>query len=115
MARLEDSMSDGTDAIFVGIKGAVLAIDRGSGETLWQAELKGADFVNVTWQNGDLFAASRGRLYRLDPDTGAIHWRNDLRGMGWGIVTIAGASQVAPGAAREEDQRRARRGAAAAS
>jgi outer membrane protein assembly factor BamB len=114
MARLEDSMSVGTDTIFVGIKGAVLAIDRGTGETLWQTDLKGSDFVNVMLQDGDLFAASRGRLYRLDPSTGTVQWRNDLQGLGWGIVTIAGASPSAAGAAHEQRQR-AQRAAAAGS
>ena len=100
------------DTIFVGIKGAVLAIDGKTGATAWHTDLKGSDFVNVTVQNGDLFAASKGRLYRLDPATGAIQWCNELPGMGWGIVTIAGASQVA--VAAEKIRREAQNAAAAA-
>ena len=49
------------DTIFVGIKGTVVAIDRSTGKTLWKTDLKGADFVNVTLQDGDLLAACRGR------------------------------------------------------
>lgn len=100
----------GTDAIFAGLKGTVLAIDRATGEVLWSTSLKGSDFVNVTLQDGDLFAACRGRLYRLDPATGEIRWCNELPGLGWGIVSIAGASQAAPAA-----EKRRRDEAAAAS
>jgi len=101
-----------TSTIFAGIKGTVVAIDRENGEIRWSADLKGADFVNVTLLEGDLFAASKGRLYRLDPATGSILWCNELPGLGYGIVTVAGASQ-APGAA--EQQRRASEAAAAVS
>jgi outer membrane protein assembly factor BamB len=66
------------DTVFVGLKGTVVAIDRTSGETRWSTELKGSDFVNVSVVDGDLYAACRGRLYRLDPDSGTIQWRNDL-------------------------------------
>jgi outer membrane protein assembly factor BamB len=82
------------DAIFIGIKGAVVAIDRETGRTLWSTELKGADFVNVTLQDGALFAACRGRLYRLDSSSGVVQWCNELPGLGYGLVSIAGASQV---------------------
>ena len=104
-------MASGSETIYVGIKGTVVAIDRTTGETRWSTELKGSDFVNVTLQSGDLFASCRGRLYRLDPDTGAIQWCNELPGLGWGIVTIAGASQVPAG---EVKRRRDAQAAAAA-
>ena len=98
----------GTDAIFVGLKGTVVGIDRATGAALWSASLKGSDCVNVILQDGDLYAATRGRLYRLDPATGEIRWCNELPGLGWGIVSIAGASQAAPAAEKR------RRDAAAA-
>ena len=94
-------MAQRSDPIYIGIYGAVLALDRETGEILWRTELKGDDFVNVTVQNGDLFAASRGELYRLNPSGGDILWRNTLRGLGWGIVTVAGGSPV-PAAAEKK-------------
>ena len=96
-------MASRGSALFVGLKSAVVAIDRDSGTSLWQTELKGSDFVSVTLQEGDLFAASRGRVYRLDPSSGAILWANDLEGLGWGIVSIAGTSQT--GGAAEQQRR----------
>jgi len=93
------------------LKGTVVAIDRATGETRWSTDLKGSDFVNVTQQGSDLFAACRGRLYRLDPDSGSILWCNELPRLGYGIVTIAGGSQTVPAA---EMKRREQAAAAAA-
>jgi len=97
----------------IGIKGTVLAIDRDTGETIWSTKLKGSDFVNVSLEDGDVVASSRGQLYRLDASTGEIRWCNDLPGLGWGIVAIAGASQAA--AVAEKQRQDAQRAAAAAS
>jgi hypothetical protein len=87
-------MAQRFDPIYIGLKGAVLALDRESGQIVWRTELKGSDFVNVVLQNGDLFAASRGELYRLNPASGDIVWCNTLPGLGWGIVTVAGGAQA---------------------
>jgi outer membrane protein assembly factor BamB len=87
-------MSDRPGPVFIGINGAVLALDRETGETRWRTELKGSDFVNVTVQDGDLFATSRGEVYRLNPTSGDIMWHNNLPGDGWGIATVAGAPQT---------------------
>jgi outer membrane protein assembly factor BamB len=106
-------MAQRFDLIYIGIKGAVLALDRDSGQIVWRTELKGTDFVNVMVERGDLFAASRGELYRLNPATGDIMWRNTLPGLGWGLVTVAGGAQ-APAAA-EKKRRDAAAAAAAAS
>lgn len=99
--------------LFIGIKGAVLAIDRATGGTVWQSFLKGGDFVNVALDGAELYAATKGQLYRLDPATGNILWKNELKGMGWGLVTIA---QAAGGnwSAMEEKKRRDEAAAAAA-
>jgi outer membrane protein assembly factor BamB len=105
-------MASRSDSIFIGIKGTVLAIARETGDTLWRTELKGSDFVNVSLDAGDLFAASKGRLYRLDPATGEIRWCNELPGLGWGLVTMAGTPQAV--AVSAEKQRRDAQAAAAA-
>ena len=106
-------MASRRDLVYVGIKGAVMAVDRDSGEIVWSTALKGSDFVNVIVQDGDLFAASRGELYRLNPSNGAVMWRNSLPGLGWGIVTVAGGAQ-APGAAEKKRRDDAAAAAAAA-
>ena len=103
-------MAIGSNTVVVGIHGTVVAVDRDTGRTLWSTGLKGTEFVNVALERGDVFAASRGRLYRLDATTGDILWCNALPGLGYGIVSIAGASQ----SAAAEDKRRRDAAAAAA-
>ena len=68
-----------------------MAIDRATGKDVWETSLKGAEFVNVLLDGDQLYAASKGRLYRLDPSTGKILWENGLAGKGWGLVSIASA------------------------
>ena len=84
--------------VFVGVKGSAIGLDRESGREVWRTRLKGSDFVNLVVDGGDLFATARGEVFCLDPASGRIRWKNPLRGLGWGLVTVAtagGSSQVA--------------------
>src|SRR2546426_1129623 len=78
--------------IYIGIRGAVLALDRATGQTIWQSNLGGADFVNVVLDNGELYAATKGEVFRLALANGEIIWQNKLPGLGRGLVTIATAA-----------------------
>jgi outer membrane protein assembly factor BamB len=97
--------------IFVGIGGYAAAIDRATGSEIWRTKLRGSDFVNVAVDGRDVFATTRGRLYCLDTTTGTIKWENELKGLGWGLVGIAGTDAVT--AAEAERRERAARSAAA--
>ena len=77
------------NAVFVGIKGSVVAADRSTGTILWRAQLTGSDFVNVSLTESEIFATTKGELFCLDPATGHVRWHNPLKGMGMGIATIA--------------------------
>lgn len=83
--------------VFVGIRGCVVALDRATGAELWRTKLKGADFVNVSFLDGQLYATTRGEAFCLDDATGQVRWHNRLSGLGWGLVTIASAGEP-PGA-----------------
>jgi outer membrane protein assembly factor BamB len=102
------------NVIFIGIKGTVAALDRATGEGVWLTELKGSDFVNLVLDGDNLYATTKGEVFCLDPTTGAIRWHNPLKGLGWGLVTIATPSggQVTSMA---EKRRRDQAAAAAAS
>jgi outer membrane protein assembly factor BamB len=96
-----------SSAIFVGIRGDVVALDRGTGQQLWKTGLKGADFVNVMLDNDRVIAATKGEVFCLDAATGQLLWRNELPGGGWGLVTLAtasGSSGAMP-SAREKQRR----------
>jgi outer membrane protein assembly factor BamB len=76
--------------IYLGMKGAVMAVSTSTGQPVWETALKGSDFVNVVLDGDNLFATTRGEIFCLDPQGGGIRWHNPLRGYGWGLVTIAG-------------------------
>src|SRR5580765_3404333 len=80
--------------VYIGIKGTVLALDRATGEETWRTPIGGSDFVNVAFVDGDLFATARGELFALDPRSGEIRWHNPLKGLGRGLMTIAGNPQA---------------------
>jgi len=90
MKKRGDSMT--SSAIFIGIRGNVIALERGTGQQLWKAVLRGADFVNVMLDHDRVIAATKGEVFCLDASTGQLLWRNELPGEGWGLVTIATAS-----------------------
>jgi len=82
------------NAIFVGVRGVVLALDPATGAELWRRELKSGYFVNVAFDGQRVIATARGEVFALDPATGHVMWNNRLEGLGLGFVTIAGAAQV---------------------
>jgi outer membrane protein assembly factor BamB len=81
-----------SSAIFIGIRGGVVALDRATGRQLWKTGLKGSDFVNLMLDNDRVIAATKGEVFCLDAATGQLLWHNELPGEGWGLVTIATAS-----------------------
>lgn len=83
------------DVIYAGISRTVLALDRSSGIELWRARLKGSDFVGVTLDGDRILAATKGEIYCLDSATGQIVWKNNLKGLGTGLVTVASAASPA--------------------
>ena len=102
--------------IYLGVKGSVIALNPANGEQFWSASLKSSDFVNVVLDGINLYAATRGEIFCLDPQTGAIRWHNPLKGYGWGLVSIAGEGidqNISPLTA--EKRRRDHQQAAAAS
>jgi outer membrane protein assembly factor BamB len=56
-----------SSAIFLGIKGAVVALDRETGRQLWKTALRGKDFVNVMLDKDRVIAATKGEIFCLDP------------------------------------------------
>ncbi|PYV13260.1 MAG: hypothetical protein DMG07_14990 [Acidobacteria bacterium] len=99
--------------VFIGIRGAVVALDSATGAEVWATELKGSDFVNVASTDRAVFAVTKGEIFCLDPGTGAVRWHNPLRGYGRGLATIAGASGAGGGAAAAKRKREEEAAAAA--
>src|SRR5262249_11493644 len=77
------------DPLYVGIKGRVLALDRGSGEILWESSLTGGQMVTMLIEQKRIFASTKGEVFCLDRATGALLWRNKLPGLGLDLVCLA--------------------------
>jgi outer membrane protein assembly factor BamB len=79
--------------VYAGVKTSVVAFDRRSGTEAWRIALPAkyrstATIVNVVRDSGGLFASCAGELFALDPATGAVLWRQPLKGLGTGLVSI---------------------------
>src|ERR1700732_646639 len=86
----------GMSAIFLGVHGEVIALDRTTGQELWSTKLTGGDFVNLLVDQDRVIATTKGKAFCLDAASGQLLWRNDLPGLGWGLVSIATASGPTP-------------------
>ncbi|MBK6308875.1 MAG: PQQ-binding-like beta-propeller repeat protein [Gemmatimonadetes bacterium] len=89
--------------VYVGIKAHVIAFNRKTGEEVWRTQLPAkykstADFVNVVRDAEGLFATCAGEVFALDPRDGTLLWKDALKGLGTGLVTLAtdlgGSSQT---------------------
>jgi outer membrane protein assembly factor BamB len=91
------------DLVIVGISRKVLALDRYTGEIVWEWKApKGGSFVSVLLDGDRIIAATSGYLYCLDPVYGQLVWENPLKGKGQGIcslVSVHGAALSAQAAA----------------
>jgi outer membrane protein assembly factor BamB len=90
--------------LFAATHGMVFRVDPTSGEIQWQASV-GSDFVSLVLYEGHLFASCQGELSCLDPTTGELRWKNELKGMGFGLITIAQATDGNRSVVEEKQRR----------
>ncbi len=89
------------DLVFVGFNSRVVALDRYTGEKVWDWKSpEGSGFVSILVDVDRVIVSVMGYTYCLDPIFGQEVWRNPLRGMGTGVACVASANgtQVNPGA-----------------
>ncbi len=117
MARAKPSF------VYIGIKHHVVAFDRRTGTEIWRTPLPAkyrtsSYFVNVVRDREGLFATCGGEVFSLDPATGAVLWKDALKGLGTGLVTVAtdlgGATDFTVMEESAQQQRRAAMAATAA-
>ena len=103
-----------TEMVFVGFNGKAAALDRRSGDILWQwSAPKGAGYVSLLLDGDSLLAVVNGYTYCLDPRTGQQLWFNPMKGFGFGVTSIATATGPTPHAELAERQAEQQRAAAA--
>jgi outer membrane protein assembly factor BamB len=78
-----------TQLVFLGFNSRVVALDRDTGEVVWQWKSpKGTGYTTVLLDGDRLMVSVEGYTYCLHPLNGQPRWHNDLPGMGTGVVTI---------------------------
>lgn len=76
--------------LLVGVKGALLAFHRHTGEHLWATELKSSssDFVTVIADDTCAYAHTGGELFCVELLTGRKLWQDKLKGFGYGLASL---------------------------
>ncbi|HEY7308493.1 MAG TPA: PQQ-binding-like beta-propeller repeat protein [Gemmataceae bacterium] len=77
--------------IFVGLRGYVIALDRDTGEKVWDCSELNSGPITLLLDGDRLIASTNGYVYCLDPLTGQVLWNNPLRGYGLGIAHLVSA------------------------
>ncbi len=106
------------EMVYVGFNGKTAALNRRTGEIIWQwSAPKGSGYVSLLLDGDSLLAAVNGYTYCLDPRTGQQLWFNPMKGFGYGVTSIAtaaGHTTHAQLAESEAEQQRAAAASAAA-
>ena len=97
MSQVESSTNppvDLLDLVFVAFNSYVLALQRDTGDIVWQWKSpKGRSSHVALLLDGDrLIVSVQGYTYCLDPLTGAQYWANHLKGFGFGVPSLASIS-----------------------
>ena len=112
VARPELSVDD---LVFVGFNSRVAALDRATGELIWDwTSPHGSGFVALLLEGDQLVVSVSGYTFALDPATGETLWTNLLKGFGYGIpclVSTAGTTLNHSAAAAEQAAQQARQNA----
>jgi outer membrane protein assembly factor BamB len=82
--------------VFVGLNGRVAALEKRTGEVVWEWSSGRSGYVLLLVERDCLVASVNGYLYGLDPLSGDQRWHNPLKGWGVGVASLASATQATP-------------------
>ncbi len=85
--------------IFVGLNGRVAALDRRTGEAVWEwkSPKPRSGYVSLLLlDERQLIVAVNGYTYCLHPRTGEQEWVNPLKGYGTGVTSIVALGRHNP-------------------
>ncbi len=103
------------DLVFVGFNSRIAALNRTTGELVWDWKSpNGSGFVAMLLEGDQLVVSVSGYTYAIDPATGNTLWVNLLKGFGYGIpclVSVSGSTLSHSAAAAETEAQQARNNA----
>jgi outer membrane protein assembly factor BamB len=110
-----------TPVLYILSKGRVAAISKKDGSIIWEVKLKqyvssasAYSFGQITVEDNKIFIGTSGIMVCLNAKDGSLLWKNELKGWGYGFISIAGASNDAAAAAMASTEAAATAGAVAA-
>ena len=84
------------DFVFLGFNKQVIALDRYTGEKMWEWKSpKGSGYPALLLDGDRIIVSVQGYTYCLEPLTGSEVWSNELKGHGTGtpsVVSVRGCS-----------------------
>ena len=84
-----------SDLVFSGFNRRVAALDRRTGQIVWQWRApKGSAYVSLLLEPDLLIVAVNGYMYGLDPRTGAQRWFNPMTGFGTGVTALVSPNAI---------------------
>lgn len=103
------------DLVFVAFNSRVIALDRYTGEEMWNWKSpEGSGMVTLLLDGDRLLVSVIGYTYCLDPLFGQEVWRNTLKGYGTGVASLASVRGGATDAALLLQEQARQQAAAAA-
>ncbi len=84
-----------TELVFTGFNRRVAALNRRTGEIVWQwRSPKGSLYVSLLLEPGLLIVSVDGYMYGLNPLTGRQLWYNPMDGFGTGVTSLVSVNGV---------------------
>lgn len=105
------------EQIVLFLNGNVVRVDPLTGQVLWLTKQpKGihARFATIVIDGDMVLVGANGHIFALDIEDGRILWLNELKGMGYGLVTVTTGRTDIGGQANQQGAASAAAAAAAA-
>lgn len=87
---------DAKNILVLGLRGSVIAFRRDTGEKLWSLHLKSSGFVTLATDEKRVYAHTGGELFCVDLFSGSSLWHDALKGLGYGLGSLAGMGLGTP-------------------
>jgi outer membrane protein assembly factor BamB len=81
---------DISDLVFTAFNKRVAALDRDTGEIVWQWKApSGETYASLLLDGDRLIVCIHGYMYALNAANGRLLWANDMKGFGFGVASLA--------------------------